>query len=305
LPLPQSCDLTALLGSWPPSCMESTAAAWASWISLGLIILASAALLASKNWIIARITRGVQHGFDIKLEEIRTTLRNNEEQFRSGLRAKETEIDALRNNVLSGSASRQTLLDKRRFEAVEKIWTAVNDLAPLRNLYQMMAHLYYDALAKQVRDPKIQQFLSTLDTTGSDQQNWKNVARDERPFVPEITWAYFSAYTTLLTFNLVRYKTLKLGIEEPQKFFNTENVKNILKAALPHHAQFIDGEQDPGAYYYLIEEIETMLLNELRRILDGKEASIASAEQGKEILNTIQKIKDEKAKENIDAGLSA
>jgi hypothetical protein len=285
--------------------MESTATAWASWISLGLIILASAALLASKNWIIARITKGVQHGFDVKLEEIRTTLRNNEEQFRSGLRAKETEIDALRNNVLSGSASRQTLLDKRRFEAVGKIWTAVNDLAPLKNLHQMTVHLNYDAIAKQVRDPKIQQFLSTLDTTGSHPQNWKNVARDERPFVPEITWAYFAAYTTLLTFNLVRYKTLKLGIEEPQNFFNTENVKNILKAVLPHRTKFIDGEQDPGAYYYLIEEIETTLLNELRRILDGKEASIASAEQGKEILSLIKRIDDAQAKDNINTGLSA
>jgi hypothetical protein len=289
--------------------MESAAPAWALWISLatnlGLIILVPLVLFAFKNWIIARITKGVQYGFDVKLEEIRTTLRNNEEQFRSGLRAKETEIDALRNNVLSGSASRETLLDKRRFEAVEKIWTTVNDLAPLKNLHQMTVHLNYDAIAKRVQDPKIQQFLSTLDTTGSDPQNWKNVARDERPFVPEITWAYFSAYIKLLIFNLVRYKTLKLGIEEPQKFFDAENVKDILKAVLPHQTQFIDSEQDPGAYYYLLDEIENTLLNELRRILDGKEASIASAEQGKEILSLIKMIDDAQAKDNINTGLSA
>jgi hypothetical protein len=167
----------------------------------------------------------------------------------------------------------------------------------------MTAHLNYGFIAKQVRDPKIQQFLSMIDTTGSDPQNLKNIARDERPFVPEITWAYFTAFTTLLTFNLVRYKTLKLGVEEPQRYFNTENVKKILKAVLPHHTQFIDGEQDAGAYYYLLDEIETMLLNELRRILDGKEADIAAAQQGKEILSVIKRVNDEQAQDNINTGL--
>lgn len=182
---------------------------------------------------------------------------------------------------------------------------AVNDLAPLKSLHQMTVHLNYDAIAKQVRDPKIQQFLNTIDTTGSDTQNLKSIARDERPFVPEITWACFSAYITLLTFNLVRYKTLKLGIEEPQKFFNTENVKSILKAVLPHQTQFIDESEDAGAYYYLLDEIETNLLNELRRILDGKEADIAAAQQGKEILSVIKRINDAQAKDDINTSLKA
>ena len=89
-------------------------------ISLLLAVATPIALLACRTWIVARITKGVQHKFDEELEELRTTLRNNEERFKSDLRQKETEIDALRNNVLSGSAGRQTLLDKRRFERGRK-----------------------------------------------------------------------------------------------------------------------------------------------------------------------------------------
>ena len=57
----------------------------------------------------------------------------------------------------------------------------------------------------------------------------KNIARDERPFVPEIAWAYFSAYTTVLYFSLLRLETLKSGMEDPQKLVNAEHVKMVLK----------------------------------------------------------------------------
>jgi hypothetical protein len=187
------------------------------------------------------------------------------------------------------------LLDKRRFEAVEKIWAAVNDLLPLKNLYAMTAHLNYDALAKRTQDAKIQQFLNMIDNFGQGQQTLKNVARDERPFVPEITWAYFNPFSSLVTFNSARFKALKLGFGESQELINTEYIKNILKAALPHQTQFID-EQDPEAYYYLIEEIENRLLSELRKILDGKEADQSSIQRANEISSAIQKANDAQTK---------
>ena len=186
-----------------------SAPAWVSWTSLGLAIatptLTTIALVACKTWITAWITKGVEHQLDVKLENLKSDLRQNE-----------AEIDALRNNVLSGSAGRQTLLDKRRFEAVEKIWTTVNDSARLKLLSQMMANLDYDAVAKETQDPKVQQLLSTLETIAPNPQGLKNIARDERPFVPEIAWAYFEAYSNVVYFNFLRLKTLKSGTEDPE-----------------------------------------------------------------------------------------
>jgi hypothetical protein len=111
-----------------------------SWLNLALLLLAPMVLFASKNWITARITKGVQHNFDVKHEELRATLKASEEELKSDLREKEVEIGILRNTVLSGSASRQALLDKRRLEAVEKIWTAVNDSVQLKDLFSMTVH---------------------------------------------------------------------------------------------------------------------------------------------------------------------
>ena len=284
--------------------MESSAPAWVSWVSLLVAIAIPIVLFVFKNLIIAWITKGVQHDFDVQLETLRASLRTSEELLKSDLREKETEIDSLRNNVLSGSAGRRTLLDKRRFEAVEKIWTAVNDSAQLKIVSQTMAILNYDAVAKQSRNSKMQQFLDTIGINFADRQKLKNIARDERPFVPEIAWAYFSAYTTVLYFSLLRLETLKSGMEDPQKLVNAEHVKMVLKAALPHQTQFID-DQDPGAYYYLLDELEIKLLIELRKILDGKEADQSSLQRANEILSATKEVFDAQAKGNVNTTLSS
>jgi len=123
--------------------------ALAPWVML-------AGLFLGRHWLVARIEKGVQHGFDRRLEELRAELRQSEERLKSTLRDRENEIALLRNTVLAGSASRQSLLDKRRFEAVERVWTAVNNLAGnLRLLSEFMARLNVDEMGKDAGDPRI------------------------------------------------------------------------------------------------------------------------------------------------------
>jgi hypothetical protein len=94
---------------------------WIAVVSGVLWIAAPAVIFISKKWLIARVEKGVQYSFDMKLEAVRADFRASEERLKSDLRNKESEIDLLRANVLSGRASRQQLLDKRRFEAVERV----------------------------------------------------------------------------------------------------------------------------------------------------------------------------------------
>jgi hypothetical protein len=269
-------------------------------LSLILAIGVPLVVFASRNWIASWISKRVQHGFDVRIENIRADLRTSEERLKSDLREKEAEITSLRTSIFSGSAARQTLLDKRRFDAVEKIWTAVNDSTQLKLLSATMSGLKYEAIAKKSNDPRMQQFITLIGTGAPDPKSLKNIARDERPFVPEIVWAYYSAYSTILTFNLMRFETLKIGIGDPQKFLSADSIKNVLKAALPHQAQFID-EQDAGAYYYLLDELEAKLLGELRKILDGKEADQAAAQWATELTRFLNKANAEQAAANNNA----
>jgi hypothetical protein len=48
---------------------------WLPILSLVFSVGSPAALFVARNWIIARISKGVQHEFDVKLEELRAELR--------------------------------------------------------------------------------------------------------------------------------------------------------------------------------------------------------------------------------------
>lgn len=268
-------------------------------ISSWVLIIAA---FIGRNWLKAWLEKGVQFRFDNKLENLRTTVRKNEEAFKADLRNKEAEIALLKNSVLSGSASRQSLLDKRRFEAVEKVWTAINDFAQLKGLSAMMSVVKFEALAKRTGDPKIQQLVDLMGASAPDAikvrdiTQLKNVARDERPFLPELAWAYFAAYTAILFGSLARYMVLKTGLADAGELLTNEPTKKILKAALPHQSSFID-QFEPAAYHHLLDELELLLLAELRKILEGKEADRAAVEKAKGIMDAVGKADEETKKD--------
>jgi len=273
---------------------------WLAIVSIILWFVVPFVAFLARHWIIARVTQSVRHHFDRQIEKLRTDLRKSEESYKSELRSREAELTALRNAVLAGQAGRQSLLDNRRFDAVEKVWTAVNDLGQLKLVSQTMAILNYKAVAKEATDPRMQQVLSIMGgSVPTEFPKLKNVARDERPFLTELAWAYFQAYSSILHMNFARYMILKDVVDasdhDPEKYFSTDNLRKILKAALPHQSKFID-ENDPGAYHYLLDEIQGYLLTELRKILGGEEADQAAAARAKEIMEAINQ--NEKASQD-------
>src|ERR1700739_642554 len=124
-------------------------------ITLGVNVLFGIGLFIARNWLKARIERGVQHKFDEKIEHLRSDLRNSEEALKKELREREAELSMLRANVLSGASNHRGLLDKRRFEAVERIWVAITKLAPYYSVASMMAPVDIEETSKRKGDPRI------------------------------------------------------------------------------------------------------------------------------------------------------
>jgi len=276
---------------------------WLSILAILISVGVPVAIFVARNWLVAWISNSVQHRFNVEIEELRAELRKNEESFKSDLRDKEAEISTLRTNILSGSAGRQALLDKRRFEAVEKVWANVNDLTQLKIFASWMAVLNYKAIAREVRDPRMQQVLQIIGSVAPDIGQIKNVARDERPFLPELAWAYFTAYRIILYGVHGRFMILRSGTEKPEEMLSKEGMQKILKAALPHQSKFIDANE-PEQYHDLLEEIESYLLVELRKTLDGKEADQAAAVRAKEIIDEVNHAKNRADKERAEGAVA-
>ncbi len=159
-----------------------------------------------------------------------------------------------------------------------------------------MARLNFKAMAEDINDPRMEKFLEFIGKTAPDVSSLKNVAINERPFLPELAWAYFAAYTSILYGSLLRYNILKTGVSNADKYWKTELAQKILKAALPHQSAFIES-QEPEAYFYLLEEVEEKLLFELRKILEGREADKAATSRAKEIMDAVNSVEIERAQE--------
>ena len=172
--------------------------------------ISTTALLGFALWLLrsvisTRLAKSVQHEFDSKLEALRTNLHKNEESFKADLRAKETQIEALRSTAMAGLAHRQAALDKRRIEAVDQLWSAVTALASFKGVSALLAVVKFDATAQAAAlNPKIREMFSTIGGSFDPQKLQSGDASKARPFVSHIAWALFSAYQAILAHSLLK-----------------------------------------------------------------------------------------------------
>jgi DNA-binding protein Fis len=263
------------------------------WIAVLALVISTGvpiALLIAKKWILARVEKGVEHRFNTELEGIRSDLRKNEERFKSDLAAKESEISIIRTTVLGGSANRQALVDKRRVEAVERVWAAVIDLAPYKNVAASMAVFKIGPSSKRAaNDPKIREMFKVLGSDAPHDGLKKIDASKEQPFVSPLAWAYFAAYRTVIASSFMQLKALELGIDAVDEMLDKDHIRKVLKAALPNYSGFIDGHE-PNTYYHLLEDIENRLLNELKEMLQGNDVDMAGITKASEIMSAVKEL---------------
>jgi len=236
--------------------------------------------------ILTRLKASVQHEFDEKLETLRADLRKSEESFKADLRAKETEIDALRSGALSGLASRQAALDKRRLEAVDQLWASTIALGPFKMATSLMAGVQFDkALELAAQHQNVRDFFGTLGASFDPLKFTTADAQKARPFVSEISWALFAAYHAIIGHAVVQLQMLKLGLKSAD-LLDTKIVTKLVTAALPQHTAYLE-KYGPNGYYYMIEPLEAELLQELRRMMRGEESDKATVEQAKRIMEEV------------------
>ena len=186
-------------------------------------------LFLFRNLILNRLKSSVEHEFDKKLETLRAELRKSEEAFKADLHAKQTQIEVLRSGALSGLASRQAALNKRRLEAIDHLWAGIEALASLKSAARMMNYKPYLELISEWPELR-EQFVSQREV--DFQEPPRIDVHRARPFVSEIAWALFSAYEAILGRAKVQFHMLKAGLnalDHP----NSEHLSNLVKVALP------------------------------------------------------------------------
>jgi hypothetical protein len=136
----------------------------ADWIpAISTTSLFAAALWLLRSVISTRLRASVQHEFDHKVETLKTDLRKSEESFKSDLRTKEKQIEALRAGALSGLASRQIALDSRCIQAFDQLWAAVQALGPAKSVSANIAILKFKGAAKMsAENPRAREMFAMI-----------------------------------------------------------------------------------------------------------------------------------------------
>lgn len=240
-----------------------------------------------RKLIITRLTNSVKHEYDKKIEHIKTDLRISEEKFKSELKAKETEINVLRNGALTGIVNRQAVLFEREIIAVEKLWESVVSLSSAKFTTKLISLLKFEAVAAEAaKNPKLRESFSKIDKVNLEELNSKD-ATSARPFLSPLTWALYNAYRSIILHAVMKLQILKLGLNVD--ILEVDEILKLVKAALPEREEYID-EHGLDALHNLLDEIEEKLLIEIKSSLSGEKHNQESIDMSAKILKEAEKI---------------
>lgn len=246
-------------------------------------VLISFVLWLARNLIITRLTKSVEYEYSRLMEYYKQKLRRFEEVFKSDLKIKELEISALRSGVLSAVSSRQSLLDKRRFEATDEVWGAVVSLGALKFVSSWMAHIKFEEASEAAKtDPNVRRMVDVLDKQiDPESPIFKGSAIKARPYVTPMLWATYSAYTAVLMQAVSRARVIKYGVGFD--IIDEKRSSEILKIVLPHQSDYID-KFGASCYHYLLEELEEKIIHEIHQTISGAETDDAGIEQAAAVI---------------------
>lgn len=262
-------------------------------------LLTSGALLVLGRllWPALKITieKSLTSAFDERLERVRSDLRKQEEQNKADLRAQSLAIEELRRGPLATLNTRQAALDKRRLEAVERIWIGATKWSQFKATANMARVMKFDALFAAAKDEsrdseKIRSFARSL-TENATLINMHKDTQDvqhERPFVSADVWAHYLTYTMTLSRPVLKLTLLQYGLGE-ELMASEKPFLEMVKKLLPDRAEYIEKLGEAGVYS-LVDELEERLLSALQLCLEGKDIDEKGLERANDIIRQAEQL---------------
>lgn len=246
---------------------------WAPALSTSAVVTGIGAIVGMV--VKTRIEKSIQSRFDHNLEKLRSELRHQEEQAKSRIKRQDDEIETLKRGALTHIVARQSIIDQKKIEAIEKIWLNANmrpELKLAARFAQSMKMEY--ALEKSEQgdseSAKLREFgraicemcgLNKIKEIDNSIQ-----LRAERLHLPPLAWALYSTYTGILSRPAAQFIALREGVGG-KLLADPASLLEAAKTALPHMTKFID-ENGADVLPYLVEPLEEALFSELTKALD-------------------------------------
>ncbi|MFK0272709.1 hypothetical protein ACIQUG_03490 [Ensifer sp. NPDC090286] len=253
---------------------------WESWgpaiISSGVVTIAG---LAGGYFLKAFVEKGVQHGFDRQIE-----------QLKSEIRSKEEDIKSLRAGALANMAAHHEELDRRRITAAENLWAATVFERRFEMITSFMAILNISALEKafESQEAEMKLFMETVwQASAIDKllQEQRPLADSERLFVPPRAWMAYEALRTIGSRAVALAGILRAGMGT-DVLKKSDESNALIKSVLPHQSGYLENHPDAGPYY-LKKELEEVIFVELTTAFSSSENYRKAVEDASSILKHV------------------
>ena len=276
-----------------------------NWVStLSTATLFAVVLWLSRNWLIARLKSSIKFEYDARLEDLRAELKRKESELENQIRRREQDINDLRQTAIAALQNRETAVSDRRIAAVDQLWASVIAMRKARASLQMMSVLKFEAVSEEIeRDANLQQVMSVMFQDADFEIFTDKGAQTARPFVTDLAWSIYSAYQAILMHAVTKQYLLKSGIDG-RKYFNFEAATELVKAVLPHYSELLD-EHGDAVHHLLIDEVERLLLTELKNVFSGVDSDEESINRAANILKLSNQVMKSAKGEEPDAEPSA
>lgn len=195
------------------------------------------------------------------------------------------------------------LLD-RRMAAVEAVWHDCVSMQKHRFLIELLKTLEASGVEKNLGDAQVREFINLMSKNlAPDQLEIVISAAKHRPFISSLGWAYFQVFMLIYSIAIITFVAWRNGAKVVQNF-KSELYLPPIKKALPHHEVALSTAKPLDILNY-IDEIEEVLLSELRASLEREGTLENGVERAEEILSAVTRVRASQATPTLSpTGLS-
>lgn len=267
--------------------------------SISTTALLALLLWISRSWLAARLKASIAHEYNKEIELVRSEHRQAEAAHQSAISEQQAKLASLREAVLETTGSRHAEVQLRRLNAAQSLWNAVLDLRHAKVGAETLKAVKFEGALKIAAEKEEFRSLFKALVNPQDPQRMKSLIADEsRPYLSDISWAYFSTYRRILGLATGQILMLQLGVNMPQ-ILKTDDIRSLVEVALPHRKEFVEQFGDV-AYFYLLEELEEKILAEVKAMIEGRESDASAVERARRVLEVIGKMDAAAAQEQAE-----
>lgn len=259
-------------------------------ISIGISLLVPIIIFFTRSILVAYINEKTRANFENQIEGVRSELRRTEDAFRAELQSKERYLATLVDSAIADQSGRRERIAARKIEALESIWQKFGALGKLKASAIFYQNFKIEAIEKEAKNNQnLQSFLKDMAKYDLSEVAASTKPTFERLYIPEIVWAIYSAYSSILFTIGIHLHAMSLGIEDPGKLISWDKLHTTVTSVLPHQAKFLE-EYGQTAFPMLLDEIEQSMLKEIRKALENHDIDQESLERAKRIIEAAQSL---------------